>query len=409
MRSFTEIAARPARIAALALALALFGGGVSTAQAATLPAGPSAPAPAPNPIDGYAHYQAQSTCSPTAKPGATYLLNLALSYYKIGRNLGITRACDIGGTSEHKEGRAFDWGVLVSNPAEKAAGDSFTNWLTAAGPDGKVGFNARRLGVMYVIWNKRIWSNSSQYASWRTYTGPIPHTDHVHVSLSWPGAWENTSWWTGRAIPDPDVTTRYVNWVYRDLFNRYPEPAGLASWSKLLNAGSPRVGVANAITRSNEYRSGLITGAYREFLGRDPDAGGLTTWLGAMAGGMTIQTMESGFVASQEYYNKAGGTDPAWVARLYQDVLGRTAGPSEVQNWVGVLAVTPSRLDVAKSFVMSTERLTTVVNGYYEHLLNREIDPGGLAKWVPLIQKGYRTEAVIGGIVSSAEYYTKAE
>lgn len=409
MRSFTKITNRPVRIAALALALALFGGATSTASAATLPAGPSAPARAPIPIDGYAPYRGQTICDPTAKPGATYLLNLARTYYGVGRNSGIVRACNIGSQSEHKEGRAFDWGLSVGNSAEKSAGDRFTAWLTAAGPDDKVGYNARRLGVMYVIWNKRIWSNSSENAGWRAYTGVSPHTDHVHVSMSWNGANKRTSWWTGVAMPDENTTTRYVTKVYRDLFNRYPEADGLASWSRLLNSGTPRVNVANAITRSNEYRTGLITGAYREFLGRSPDAGGLRTWLGAMAQGMTIQQMESGFVASQEYYNQAGGTNSGWVTRLYRDVLGRNADDSEVHSWVGVLSATPDRKVVAKRFVLSTERLTTVVNGYYQDLLGRELEPSGLKKWVPAIQNGVRTEAVIGGIVSSAEYYSQVE
>lgn len=146
-------------------------------------------------------YQPQSTCDPTAKAGTRYVLDMVQAYWG-GRKGGIARSCDSGGVSEHKEGRAFDWMVDAARPSEKAAADAFIAWLMAAGPDGKVAYNARRLGVMYVIWNGRIWNNSSQTSTWRTYTGANPHTDHVHVSLSWQGALARTSWWLGgAAIP----------------------------------------------------------------------------------------------------------------------------------------------------------------------------------------------------------------
>ncbi|MGV8967253.1 MAG: hypothetical protein ACOH2F_13350 [Cellulomonas sp.] len=122
MQSSLKNVSRLLVIALLAVALALVGTGGSPAVAAALPPGPSSPAPAPSPIDAYAPYRGQSTCDPTVKPGAQYVLNLALGYYRIGRNSGITRACTSGGQSEHKEGRALDWGVNVSNPTEKAAG-----------------------------------------------------------------------------------------------------------------------------------------------------------------------------------------------------------------------------------------------------------------------------------------------
>ena len=404
-----HLLSRPIRAAALAIGLVLLAGGLAPAQADTLPPGPSSPAPAPDPIDAYAPYQGQTTCDPTMKPGAQYLLDAAVGYWKVGRKITSIRPCNQGGTSEHKEGRALDWGLLVTNPAEKAAGDAFVQWLTAVGPDGKVGYNARRLGVMYIIWNTQMWSNSSSQAAWKPYTGASPHTDHVHVSLTWNGAYQRSSWWSGVAIPEVATTRQYVRQVYLDLFNRGPDPVGLQGWTDALTNGAPRIAVANSITASGEFRSGLISGVYREFLGREPDPHGLSDWLAAMGAGLTIQGMEAGFLASDEYYYQAGGTDAGWVQRLYQHVLGRGAAESEVQGWVGVLAQGSSRGTVAAGFVLSTERLSTVVNGYYLDLLGRGIDPQGQQSWVSAIQGGARTEAIIGGIIASHEYYLNVE
>ncbi len=46
--------------------------------------------------------------------------------------IGIGQACDTpDGVSEHKEGRAFDWGVRADVPAEDAMADRFLAWLFA--------------------------------------------------------------------------------------------------------------------------------------------------------------------------------------------------------------------------------------------------------------------------------------
>ena len=150
------------------------------------------------PIEALSAYQGQRLCSPVAKPGVVAFRDLVLRSYPGTRSMGISRACTVGGRSEHKEGRAFDWGVNVARPAEKAAADDLLRWLLATDRFGNRYANARRLGVQYVIWNRRIWS--SYAPTWRAYSGPSPHTDHVHVSFNWPGAEKRTSFWTGRVV-----------------------------------------------------------------------------------------------------------------------------------------------------------------------------------------------------------------
>jgi hypothetical protein len=54
---------------------------------------------------------------------------------------------------------------------------------------------------MYVIWNHKIWSSYNAGAGWRPYSGPDPHTSHMHISLSWAGALKKTSYWTGAGSP----------------------------------------------------------------------------------------------------------------------------------------------------------------------------------------------------------------
>jgi peptidoglycan hydrolase-like protein with peptidoglycan-binding domain len=181
---------------ALAAALLLGTLGATGAQAAV--ADPVAPEPAPAAVEGFAPYLPQLSCDPTVKPGLDALRSTLLATYG-GRDLGVTRGCSIGSTSEHKEGRAWDWGLSAAVPAEKALAEQFLTWLLAPGPNGMGAYNARRLGVMYVIWDGRIWSSYRAAEGWRAYTGGESHADHIHISLAWTGAMKRTSWWTGKA------------------------------------------------------------------------------------------------------------------------------------------------------------------------------------------------------------------
>lgn len=198
----------------------------------------------------------------------------------------------------------------------------------------------------------------------------------------------------------------FVTWVYSDLFHRTPDAGGLAAWTQALLTGTPRVAVANSITGSDEYRTRLIQGVYEHYLGRAAEPAGLSYWLGRMSAGMRISDLEAGFITSDEYYAKAGGTPSGWVERLYRQVLGRTPSTAEVTGWLP--HVDPaSRTDVAMGFLLSDEHLGSVVDGYYRQLLGRGLDPSGRATWVGQIQHGVRLEAVIGSIVASDEYYSR--
>lgn len=194
-RAFTVLAA------AVAAASVLFSAAPAYAYGGP-PVPPVAPQTAPDP---YADYHGQNSCSSVAQPGTAALRTLILSTYGVGRDGGIMRACSIGGTSEHKEGRAWDWMLNVNDPVESHHAYAVTQWLVGPDASGQMGGNARRLGIMYLIWNRAIWSADDAAAGWQPYSGPNPHTDHVHFSLSWDGAMGRTSWWTGSAITQQDV------------------------------------------------------------------------------------------------------------------------------------------------------------------------------------------------------------
>ena len=162
--------------------------------------GPALPPPdawAGAPIEPLAPYLPQTTCDPVAKPGVLGFRDLLLSAYPGSRNLGIGRVCEAVGVSEHKEGRAFDWGVDIENPAERAAAEQVLAWMLGPDTAGEPHAIARRLGLMYVIWDGQIWSSFLAHEGWRPYVGRSAHRDHIHFSFDWNGALATSSFWKG--------------------------------------------------------------------------------------------------------------------------------------------------------------------------------------------------------------------
>jgi MYXO-CTERM domain-containing protein len=177
------------------------------ALAGTLPSVAAAAGEPPTPkfgpsIEGFAAYDPQDTCDPTAKPGAVSFRDFILGTYSSTGDYGITRACSTGGTSEHKEGRAWDWKVNYFDAGQRDVAKTVIDWLLKTDEHGNACALARRTGMMYFIWNKAIWgsyrspNSSCASAGWKAYTGTNPHTDHVHISWAWPGAKKQTSWWS---------------------------------------------------------------------------------------------------------------------------------------------------------------------------------------------------------------------
>jgi hypothetical protein len=162
-------------------------------------------------IEDYASYEGQKRCKPKPKPGTQSLADLLQTTYPDTTWIGISRACDIGGTSEHKEGRALDWSRDAADPAQRRSVSEMLDWLFATDEYGNENAMFRRLGIMYIIWNRRIWSTWDQ--GWDIYciqkknkckdpdskAALHPHTDHVHISLSWDGARMETTFWNPRA------------------------------------------------------------------------------------------------------------------------------------------------------------------------------------------------------------------
>ncbi|MGR6920662.1 coiled-coil domain-containing protein [[Actinomadura] parvosata] len=111
-------------------------------------------------------------------PRMALVKKLIQERFEVPYGIGCYRAIQDGG--EHPLGRACDFmlsrGGSFPSPAEQRRGDEIAAWAIK---------NARRLGIMYVIYRQRIWHVRT--GSWRTMSDrggtTANHYDHPHISV----------------------------------------------------------------------------------------------------------------------------------------------------------------------------------------------------------------------------------
>jgi autotransporter-associated beta strand protein len=99
----------------------------------------------------------------------------------------------------------------------------------------------------------------------------------------------------------------------------------------------------------------------------------------------------------------ATAASSAYVRSLYETVLGRSAGSSEVAFWVNQMNQGMSRQQVAATFVNSPEHRQDEVDTYYEEFLHRPADPSAVGL-VSAMLSGVSEEQVVEFLLDSAEY-----
>ncbi|WP_416954460.1 hypothetical protein ACNKF0_19415 [Nocardioides sp. T5] len=175
----------------------------------------TASAPFLMPMEPYAGYQPQTTCKRTPKPGV-----LMLADWLVARGGGygpISRSCAGSSRSEHKESRAFDWLLDATDPVDAALAAALLDELLAPDDTGQPHALARRMGIMYIIWDDTMYASydgfvakrylSSGCRTRRTCSPTLRHRDHLHVSLTRKGARGRTSWYYAQPASQPSTSS----------------------------------------------------------------------------------------------------------------------------------------------------------------------------------------------------------
>jgi hypothetical protein len=158
-------------------------------------------------IDDYAYDKARD-CRKRPTPGALALVDWLEKNAK-GTSWGIMR-CERWGrnsASLHAEGRAVDWHLDASRPADRREARRLIDLWLATDSAGNEHALARRMGIQEIIWNCRSWWSGSEgvgpYSACYSERGKLrrrvsrteAHKDHIHIGLSRAGARMQTSFW----------------------------------------------------------------------------------------------------------------------------------------------------------------------------------------------------------------------
>jgi hypothetical protein len=209
--------------------------------------------------------------------------------------------------------------------------------------------------------------------------------------------------------PDASANQAFVKGLYRAAVQRDADPASLAAYTGLLDAGSATTQqVAQSVYNSTEARQAQVTNFYFAVLHRAPDAGSLAAYVAALQAGADEATLLAGLFGTAEF--APASDNGAFVTALYASVLGRSPDPDSFSFYKASLdAGQVTRPQLAQSFLRSAESARRVGSADIRTYLRREPDPGTIAAMSQGVGAGvpYGTYAVI--FLGSQEFFDHAQ
>jgi hypothetical protein len=248
----------------------------------------------------------------------------------------------------------------------------------------------------------------------------------------------SVSWVGGKSI---DLVSFYklmsfVPRLYRHFLEREPDETGLGNWVDALYSGrATGAKLVCGFVLSKEYQANslsdeeYVTAMYRIIFKREPDAAGLKSWITVLDNGCTNKKILEGFINSEEFRNlcKELGITPgsyksdeicdnnypvsSFVARLYRLCLNRRYERGGQDNWIRALVYkNATGTSVALNFFNSQEFLNRNLNDEefvyvaYKTILDREPDEPGKEYWLEKLREGYTRNQVLEGFLKSTEF-----
>lgn len=241
----------------------------------------------------------------------------------------------------------------------------------------------------------------------------VPHTgrpyrfDVYATAGSASGARSTPSPFTMAPFPS---MTGFVARLHADVpsWRTTPETRAAAAEHLAAYGGIDEVLIEVAYQRQFRLDTDPVTRIYTASFGRLPDSEGLRYWVGKRRAGVTVARIAAQFAASREFQRTYGKlSDRAFVALVYQNVLGRPADPGGLDYWSARLAAKKiSRGQLMASFSESAEHVrkldetATAVRSYL-FVLGRAPRSAEVTAWLASDELGGDK---IAALLESAEY-----
>jgi hypothetical protein len=215
----------------------------------------------------------------------------------------------------------------------------------------------------------------------------------------------NYQWFQGNAgdtstplTGQASSNTRWINQIYVDVLGRLPSGPEVATFTGLLGSSSRAV-VSLGLLNSTEYRTRLLGSWFALYLNRPAAAADVSFFMPMFIAGFTDEQIQAQIIGSPEFFTLAGGTNTAFVNRMFQGIVNRIPAGSETSFFLSLLG-SSSRTSVALTLLNSTEARTRLVQSYYSRFLRRS---GATAEVNALL--ALTDEQAAAAILGSDEYF----
>jgi hypothetical protein len=208
-------------------------------------------------------------------------------------------------------------------------------------------------------------------------------------------------------VPGSVAPPAYINAIYQSVLGRAADEAGLAQFELQFSAGVAAQVIIQEVWLSPEHRKMEISQDYTTYLHRAVDTDGLAWWTQQFDNGLTENQVKESILSSTEFAD-THASDAIFVQGVFQGVLNRQAGESEVDEWVGFLQSGHSESELCQALVQSPEAQQLLIDGYYEHYLGRIADEGGEQAGLALLTNSTSGDLpVVVMLLSSAEFLAR--
>jgi hypothetical protein len=164
----------------------------------------------------------------------------------------------------------------------------------------------------------------------------------------------------------------------------------------------------------HSYMVPSVTRLYTAAFLREPDAGGLNYWIRVGQSGFGLENVATMFTTSAEFQERYGRLDNrAFVDLVYRNVLQRSPDPGGLAYWTDLVNRGMSRGRMLIGFSDSPEfvdknRADTVVSWASIQLLNRAATPAERLAGTARLNRGVTVAAYVDGIVRGVEFTARA-
>ncbi len=205
----------------------------------------------------------------------------------------------------------------------------------------------------------------------------------------------------GRAAVSPRVDA----W-YQALLGRQPTDEEAFAWSDRLDIGLATEDDLIAdltMAKPRRDRAGDIVRSFRVALDRLPTINEIRQWDEAMAGGLTLEDLNSSLVSSNAFQAEHGQLDDeGFIRAIYDNAIGQQPSATRLQDWLEHLANGNSRATVAAYWADSYAVKNSTWHGLeviqaYRASLDRLPDDEDYVRWVEFLDEG----GVIADVVAA--------